>query len=584
MKKNYDSVVSCNFSGTANSQKQECKSCSPGKQNWRLFIMGFVALFSFVFVQGQSSANYVFTTGTSTLNSMTGSTPIPGITTFPADDSGSTVLPIGFNFVYMGVNYSYFSVNSNGQMRLHTTAGATAIGGTNVSTYSASTVTFAPMAGDNETGTGISYLVTGTIPNRKLIIEWNNFYAYYSDPQTSGNMQLVLNEGTGVFEFIYGGIKNSNSTSTTRSIFHSSSNTANSSAFITVGVTPTQNTAATTPTTNSFAASVLIANLANTFYKFTPASTVGAPTTLTFTGVTSAGTTVNWVDNSTNEFGFLITRATDASFTTGVVTSTVASTTAAATGQAFTSVQTGLLPSSSYYYKVQALSEGVISTDLTGSQATNAPGTFISVATGNFGTASTWDINAVPTQYDSVTISTGNTVTIDATGQAANNVIVNGTLAYGATPTSFSVNGNLTVNTGGVLNVFNGTTGKVLTVTGNITNNGVIDISVGTTTAGNLTLNGAAVQTVAGSGSFNTSVIRNLTFSNTSTVIPNINWGFNNVSVDNNLNITNAKINLNNNKEIIQNTSIKSPEELILNYYNFSSVFFDYFKASNTLV
>ena len=203
-------------------------------------------------------------------------TTIPGITTYPADDSGSTVLPIGFNFIYMGVNYSYFSVNSNGQMRLHTTAGATAIGGTNVSTYSASTVTFAPMAGDNETGTGISYLVTGTIPNRKLIIEWNNFYAYYSDPQTSGNMQLVLNEGTGVFEFIYGGIKNSNSTSTTRSIFHSSSNTTNSSAFITVGATPTQNTTATSPTTNSFAASVLIANLANTFYKFTPASTVEA--------------------------------------------------------------------------------------------------------------------------------------------------------------------------------------------------------------------------------------------------------------------------------------------------------------------
>lgn len=236
---NYDSVVSFNLTGTTCSQKQREKSYMVKKRTWISLITMLMMLFSFSFVQGQSSANYVFTTGASTLNSMTGSTPIPGITTYPADDSGSTVLPIGFNFIYMGVNYSYFSVNSNGQMRLHTTAGATAIGGTNVSTYSASTVTFAPMAGDNETGTGISYLVTGTIPNRKLIIEWNNFYAYYSDPQTSGNMQLVLNEGTGVFEFIYGGIKNSNSTSTTRSIFHSSSNTTNSSAFITVGATPT---------------------------------------------------------------------------------------------------------------------------------------------------------------------------------------------------------------------------------------------------------------------------------------------------------------------------------------------------------
>jgi len=547
---NYDSVVSFNLTGTTCSQKQREKSYMVKKRTWISLITMLMMLFSFSFVQGQSSANYVFTTGASTLNSMTGSTPIPGITTYPADDSGSTVLPIGFNFIYMGVNYSYFSVNSNGQMRLHTTAGATAIGGTNVSTYSASTVTFAPMAGDNETGTGISYLVTGTIPNRKLIIEWNNFYAYYSDPQTSGNMQLVLNEGTGVFEFIYGGIKNSNSTSTTRSIFHSSSNTTNSSAFITVGATPTQNTTATSPTTNSFAASVLIANLANTFYKFTPASTVEAPTALTFSGVTSAGTTVNWVDNSTTEYGFLVTRATDAGFTSGVVTSTVASTTGAATGQAYTSVQTGLLPSTTYYYKVQALSEGVMSADLTGFQITNAPGIFISVTTGNFGVAATWDANAVPTQYDSVTIDTGHTVTIDATGQAANNVIVKGTLVYGTTPSSFAVNGNLTVDAGALVNVFNGTTGKTLTVAGNITNNGTIDVSVGATTAGNLTLNGSTVQTVAGTGTFNTSVIRNLTFSNTSTAIPNINWGFNNISVDNNLNIANAKINLNSNKLI----------------------------------
>lgn len=552
---NYDSVVSQNSSGATILQKQNAASYAYGRRNWFSFVFTFMMLFYFGFVQGQSAANYTFTYGPSTLNSMTGSTPVPGITTYPADDSGSTVLPIGFNFIYMGVNYSYFSVNSNGQMRLHTTAGATAIGGTNVSTYSASTVTFAPMAGDNETGTGISYLVTGTIPNRKLIIEWNNFYAYYSDPQTSGNMQLVLNEGSGVFEFIYGGIKNSNSTSTTRSIFHSSSNTTNSSAFITVGATPTQNTTATSPTTNSFAASVLIANLANTFYKFTPASTVEAPTALTFSGVTSAGTTVNWVDNSTTEYGFLVTRATDAGFTSDVVTSTVASTTAAATGQAYASVQTGLLPSTTYYYKVQALSEIVTSSDISGSQATIAPGTFISVATGNYGSASTWDANSVPTLYDTVVISTGHVVTIDASGQAANNVTVNGTFTYGSSPTSFSVNGNLIVNSGGIVNVFNGTTGKTLTVSGNITNNGVIDISVGATTAGNLTLNGTAVQMVSGTGSFNTSVIRNLIFSNTATVTPNIVWSFNNIKIAYNLNLTGARVDLGANKLIFGNAA-----------------------------
>lgn len=546
---NYDSVVTQNSFGATILQKLKATSYAYGRRNRFSFVLTFLMLFSFVFAQGQSTANYTFTYGPSILNSMSGSTPVPGIAAYPADSGASTILPIGFNFTYMGTNYSHFNVNTDGQVRLHTSGSGTAMGNS-VSGYSASTVTLAPMGGDNETGTGISYLVTGTAPNRKLIIEWNNFYAHWTDPQTSGNMQLVLNEGTGVFEFLYGGIKNSSTASVTRSIFHSSSNTANASAYITVGATPTQNTTATSPTTNSFAASVLIANLANTFYKFTPASTVEAPTALTFSGVTSAGTTVNWVDNSTTEYGFLVTRATDAGFTSGVVTSTVASTTAAATGQAYASVQTGLLPSTTYYYKVQALSEIVTSSDISGSQATIAPGTFISVATGNYGSASTWDANSVPTLYDTVVISTGHVVTIDASGQAANNVTVNGTFTYGSSPTSFSVNGNLIVNSGGIVNVFNGTTGKTLTVSGNITNNGVIDISVGATTAGNLTLNGTAVQMVSGTGSFNSSVIRNLTFSNTSTAIPNINWGFNNISVDNNLNIANAKINLNSNKLI----------------------------------
>ncbi|MCL9770703.1 T9SS type A sorting domain-containing protein [Flavobacterium sp. HXWNR69] len=551
---NYDSVVPQNSSGATFFQKQKAASYSFGNRNWFSFVYTFLMLFSFVFVQGQSAANYTFTYGPSILNSMSGSTPVPGIAAYPADSGASTILPIGFNFTYMGTNYSHFNVNTDGQVRLHTSGSGTAMGNS-VSGYSASTVTLAPMGGDNETGTGISYLVTGTAPNRKLIIEWNNFYANWTDPQTSGNMQLVLNEGTGVFEFLYGGIKNSSTASVTKSIFHSSSNTANASAYITVGATPTQNTTATSPTTNSFAASVLIANLANTFYKFTPASTVEAPTALTFSGVTSAGTTINWVDNSTTEYGFLVTRATDAGFTSGVVTSTVASTTAATTGQAYASVQTGLLPSTTYYYKVQALSEAVISADISGSQITNAPGNFVSIVTGNYGTPSTWDINSVPTVYDNIIISAGTTVTVDAVGQAAKNVVVDGTLTYGTTPTSFTIDGNLAVNAGGLVNVFNGTTGKTLTVSGNITNNGVIDISVGATTAGNLTLNGTAVQMVSGTGSFNSSVIRNLIFSNTATVTPNIVWSFNNIKIAYNLNLTGARVDLGANKLIFGNAA-----------------------------
>ena len=182
------------------------------------------------------------------------------------------------------------------------------------------------------------------------------------------------------------------------------------------------------------------------------------------------------------------------------------------------------------------------------SLTSNLPGNFISIATGNWGDATTWDANAVPTSLDNVTVSTGHTVTINATGQAANNLDVTGTLAYGTTPTSFAVAGNLNVNTGGLVSVFNGTTGKTLNVAGNIVNNGEMNISVGSTTAGNLTLNGSGVQTVSGTGTFSNGFVRNITFSNTNTSTPNINWNVNDLRVAYNLNLTGARVNLGTNK------------------------------------
>ncbi len=198
------------------------------------------------------------------------------------------------------------------------------------------------------------------------------------------------------------------------------------------------------------------------------------------------------------------------------------------------------------------------------SVVTSQPGVFISIITGDWNNPATWDANAVPSAADNATVSTGHTVTVNAVGQAINNLIVNGTLAYAAAPTQFNVNGNLTVNNGGLVNVFNATTGKTLVVTGNIVNDGRIDISVGATTAGNLTLNGSSVQSVTGSGIWGgtvsatdatnrVGVIRNLTFSNTNTSTPNIIWSFNNIRIINNLNLTGARINLGTNKMIFGN-------------------------------
>jgi hypothetical protein len=202
------------------------------------------------------------------------------------------------------------------------------------------------------------------------------------------------------------------------------------------------------------------------------------------------------------------------------------------------------------------------------SVVTSLPGIFISIITGNWNDPLTWDANAVPSAADNATVSTGHVVTVNATGQAINNLIVNGTLAYSTTPAQFNVNGNLTVNATGLVNAFFTTTGKTLVVSGNIVNDGRIDLSVSTSTTaatqGNLTLNGSTVQTVSGLGTWggtnsttttaNTAgVIRYLACSNTNTSTPNIIWSFNNVRLMNGINITGARINLGSNKLILGN-------------------------------
>ena len=81
-----------------------------------------------------------------------------------------------------------------------------------------------------------------------------------------------------------------------------------------------------------------------------------APTTLTFTSVGIAATTVNWVDASTNETAFRVYRSTSLTGTYTQVGSDVTSTTGAATGGAYSlAITSGLLAGTTYYYRVVAV-------------------------------------------------------------------------------------------------------------------------------------------------------------------------------------------------------------------------------------
>ena len=198
------------------------------------------------------------------------------------------------------------------------------------------------------------------------------------------------------------------------------------------------------------------------------------------------------------------------------------------------------------------------------SLVSNVPGNYISVATGDWTSPATWGTSDFPSPLDNATVSAGHTVTINALNLGASNLTVNGTCTFNTTATTMIVNGGLTVNSGGVFNVFNSTTGKRLNVAGNINNNGTINISIGassTTTNGVLNLFGSGVQTVSGSGTWTGNSIRNLLMTNTSTATPNIIWDVNDIAIQHTLNITGARIDLNG-KAILLGSSLSTSPTL----------------------
>ena len=93
-----------------------------------------------------------------------------------------------------------------------------------------------------------------------------------------------------------------------------------------------------------------------------------APSNLTATAASSAQINLAWTDNASNETGFAIDRATNSTFGSGLVTSTV--------GAGVTSFQaTGLAASTTYYFRVRATnSAGGSANSNTASATTQASG------------------------------------------------------------------------------------------------------------------------------------------------------------------------------------------------------------------
>lgn len=332
-------------------------------------LFAFLCFSPHMMSRAQSTANYAFSTSTtgSLVDMSTGTTQLIGA---GLDASASSVTPIGFSFPFMGSLFTQFSVNEDGVLQL----GGTAVG-TNIYTIAGGTVALPRLAAFNadlRTGTDgkVHYKVTGSTPNRQLVVEFSNMQVFYTGTAAAGTstFQMIFSETTGVITYAYGAMNASSVATAGRAPSIGFYQGAATNAFATVNYsTNTASVVAPYAANPNVAATGDITNLnsatngSRRIYSFVPNTPV-APTALSFSGVTAMGMTLNWTDNSTTELGYRVYRSTDN------VNYTLASQLTANT-QTYSVL--GLSPSTLYYWKVVSYEE-VESSPLSGSQTTNA--------------------------------------------------------------------------------------------------------------------------------------------------------------------------------------------------------------------
>ena len=441
--------------------------------------------------QTVSSTTYPFTSSASVaLEDMSsGTTQLLGSN---LDDNASSVTSIGFDFWFVGARYTEFSVNANGLLRL----GSLAVGGNFANDLATTTNVpqVAPYWDDLWIGTNgkVHYKVVGSAPNRKLVVEWLNVQVPRVGSGSTGaaTFQVWLSESTGRLEFVYGAGMATNAANGGVSVGFGSS------ASLFASITVTGPTVAYGVSNNTNVAAIT----AGTRYAFA-APTPAAPTSLSFSGVTATAMTLGWTDNAANEIGYAIYRSTD-----GVSYSFV--TQLAANSTSFT--QTGLSPTTTYYWLVHSATEGALSGALSGSQATPAPGTVATTGSGSWSSTvpdAPWPGGVVPTASDNVVIADGHTVTIDTGASCFGLTVGQGTsgalLFESANARTLVTGGDVLVSPGAVLSsaLTGAQTGHSLSVGGSLTNQGTLDFSTNGNTAGaGLTFSGGANASLAGSG------------------------------------------------------------------------------------
>jgi len=158
-------------------------------------------LVSFVFflrtASSQTIGTYQFAIATPGYALLSGATSVPS-----GDDVISTALPIGFTFNFGGTNFTQFKMNSNGWMTFNTAVTSTT---NNNALNSAMATQVIAAFNRNLVTASMSYLLTGTAPNRILKIQWDGTVAPGALALPGmGSFQVWLFETSNVIDVRYG--------------------------------------------------------------------------------------------------------------------------------------------------------------------------------------------------------------------------------------------------------------------------------------------------------------------------------------------------------------------------------------------
>lgn len=452
-----------------------------------------ITLISSVTVQAQSVANYSSVRNTGVAYSSVNLLGLPfsswrNTGAYSQDDNRSDFTDIGFDFWYNGTRYTQFCVSTNGFIDFSSSTdngdGIADDFGYDNNAFTGNGVAnttnpaIAPFyddlmaqGGTAALGNSVKYYLSGAAPNRTLTVEWINM-AVYGNTTPSLNFQVKLVEKTGVI-LVHYGTMNSGTFGFTYSMGMNAQTMNNAPSAAQLKALQTVNS---NSFNNNQQNNLSVMPAANSVYIFTPPVPTPTAGSLAFSAVSQSSMTLNWTNWASNEVGYVIYNSTDG-VNYDFVTQTAANATSASV--------TGLQPSTTYFWKLYAVTEGCLSAAISGTQATNSGGNKISVASGNWGLATTWSPVGVPTAGENVTIASNHTVSININA-ACNNLTIGSTgaaakLQYAGTTKTLTVNGNINVTAGAAFDVNTASNNThVLIANGNFVNSGIVEFSLNT--------------------------------------------------------------------------------------------------------